>query len=221
MMEVRQILNSVLFQGMKENEIEGLLKFLKAAKKTYQKGETIFHMGECVTKMGIIVKGSVYIIRGDAWGNENILDHAGCGQVFGETYACTRGEPLTVDVVAAEDAEIIFIDSSGILEGFDPSCASHVRLLQNLVQVMAQKNLAFSRKMSHIMPKTIRERLLSYLSYEAVKHQDREFDIPFNRQQMADYLLVERSALSKELSRMREEGLLSYRKNHFILHEME
>lgn len=220
-MEARQILNSVLFQGMKENEIEGLLKFLKAAKKTYHKGETIFHMGECVTKMGIIVKGSVYIIRGDAWGNENILDHAGCGQVFGETYACTRGEPLTVDVVAAEDAEIIFIDSSGILERFDPSCASHVRLLQNLVQVMAQKNLAFSRKMSHIMPKTIRERLLSYLSYEAVKHQDREFDIPFNRQQMADYLLVERSALSKELSRMRKEGLLSYRKNHFILHEME
>lgn len=113
-MEARQILNSVLFQGMKENEIEGLLKFLKAAKKTYHKGETIFHMGECVTKMGIIVKGSVYIIRGDAWGNENILDHAGCGQVFGETYACTRGEPLTVDVVAAEDERLYLL----ILPGF-------------------------------------------------------------------------------------------------------
>lgn len=218
-MKIEDISKTVLFQEMDKNAIEELLQYLSVKEKTYQKGEVIYHMGDSVQSIGIVVSGSVNITKGDVWGNETLLDHVVCGQVFAETYACVQTEPMMVEVVAAQETKIIFLHIGNLLQRKLPACRCYEQFLKNLIQVMASKNLHLSRKMSHVTPKTIRERLLSYLSYEAVKHRSREFDIPFNRQQMADYLLVERSALSKELSKMQREGMLTYRKNHFRLYE--
>ncbi|MBC5688985.1 Crp/Fnr family transcriptional regulator [Mediterraneibacter sp. NSJ-55] len=218
-MEIGALSNTVLFQKMNKNDIEELLQYLSVKEKIYQKGEVICHMGDSVQSIGIVVSGSVNIAKGDAWGNETLLAHVECGQVFAETYACVQTEPMMVEVVAAQETKIIFLHIGNLLQRKLPACGCYEQFLKNLIQVMASKNLHLSSKMSHVTPKTIRERLLSYLSYEAVKHRSREFDIPFNRQQMADYLLVERSALSKELSKMQREGMLTYRKNHFRLYE--
>lgn len=218
-MEIGDLSKTVLFQEMNKKDIEELLQYLSVKEKTYQKGEVIYHMGDSVQSIGIVASGSVNITKGDVWGNETLLDHVVCGQVFAETYACVQTEPMMVEVVAAQETKIIFLYIGNLLQRKLSACGCYEQFLKNLIQVMASKNLHLSSKMSHVTPKTIRERLLSYLSYEAVKHRSREFDIPFNRQQMADYLLVERSALSKELSKMQREGMLTYRKNHFRLYE--
>lgn len=216
-MKTEILRKSALFRGIALSELERALACLDVKEKEYQKGDTIYHRGDTVHRIGLVLSGSVHIVKGDVWGTENILAHISPGQVFAETYACIGREPLMVDVIASEKAAVLFIDARKILTGSVTIQNGRDKLVQNLIQIMAGKNLYLSHKMSHITPKTIRERVLSYLSYEAMAQKNREFDIPFNRQQMADYLQVERSALSNELSKMREEGLLSFHKNHFIL----
>lgn len=218
MIDLQLLSQMPLFQGLSEQEIQSVPDFFRARMRRYEKGDVVYHMGESDVQMGLILSGSVRIVRPDVWGNEHIIDHVGAGQVFAETYACVPGEELMVDVVCAEDAKIWFIQVERILDHCPADCHFQSRLLRNLLAVMASKNLNLARKMNHITPRSIRERLLSYLSYESLKQGKYTFDIPFNRQQLADYLAVDRSALSNELSKMRRDGLISYRKNHFILH---
>lgn len=206
-----------LFWGFSEEEIESVLKCLSAVNKTYRKDEYIFHMGDTVTSVGMVVAGSVQVIREDYWGNRQIIAGIGEGQLFGESYACASGEPLMVGVLAAENTEVLFLEVGRLLTVCPMACRFHSRVIQNLLTVIAGKNLALTAKMDHMSKKTIREKVLSYLSYQAEKQGKSMFEIPFNRQQMADYLAVDRSALSAELSKMQREGLISYDKNHFIL----
>ena len=171
--------------------------------------------GDHVGSIALVLSGSVCIENNDAWGNKSVLDRLGQGQVFAETYACVPGEPMMVSVVAAERAEILFLRAAPLLDEQAPPAVQ--RLVRNLLSVSAQKNLILSRRMFHISAKTIRGRLQSYLSDQAARRGRQEFDIPFDRQQLADYLGVDRSALSAELGRMQREGLLRVRKNHFVL----
>ena len=163
------------------------------------------------------MEGSVNIIKDDVWGNRKIIENISQGQIFAETYACTPGEALMVDVVAAEPSEALFLEVERVLRTCPNTCSHHSRLVRNLLALSAQKNLNLSRKIFHTSPKTIRGRLLSYLSEQAVRSGGRSFTIPFDRQQLADYLNVERSALSGELGRMQREGLLRTRRNQFEL----
>ena len=206
-----------LFRGMTEQETASMLNCLGGKTEVYQKEEYIYHTGDHVRAMGLILSGSVHIEKVDVWGNCNIIENIGTGQVFAETYACAPTEPLMVNVVAAEACEVLFLDVKKALQTCPSVCDFHSRLIRNLLVVMAGKNLALTRKMNHITPKSIRARLLSYFSYEAIKQGKYTFTIPFNRQQLADYLSVERSALSNELSKMRNDGLLEYNKNIFTL----
>lgn len=207
-----------LFAGLAKEEIEQLLQHFGALTRCFEKDETVLHMGETTHRLGIVLQGGANVVRYDVWGNQSILDHVGPGQVFAETYACLPGEPLTVSVVTAETSRILFLELSRVLEGCPHNCGFHSTLLQNLLAVMARKNLNLTRKMNHITPRTIRERVLSYLSYEALRQQSHCFAIPFDRQQLADYLAVDRSALSAELSKLQKEGLIAYKKNQFILY---
>lgn len=216
-MNYKFIADTTLFGGCKEEEAKAMLCCLGAQEKTFSKEQAIYYTGQTVPKMGLLLSGRVHIVRTDVWGNQNIIGHIVPGDVFAETYACVRGEPLQADVIAVEPSGILFLDVWRVLRTCASSCSHHERLIQNLITIMAAKNLNLTHKISHITPKTIRGRLLSYLSQEAVKQGKNQFDIPFNRQQLADYLSVERSALSAELSKMQKDGLLLYERNHFSL----
>lgn len=218
-MNYNLLIKFVLFRGMTEQEAKDVLVCLQAETRKFNKGDTIYHMGDSIGAMGMVLSGSVNIENDDIWGNKNILDNISVGQVFGETYACLPSEPLMINVVAAENAEVLFLEVSRLLTTCANACGAHNRLVQNLLWVTTQKNLALSRKIFHTTPKSIRGRLLSYLSTQAVREGNSHFFVPFNRQQMADYLCVDRSAMSNELSKMKQEDLLDFHKNEFWIKE--
>lgn len=219
-MNYKFISESKIFQNISEQEIEHIFKCLQIKQTKYNKQDIILHTGTPIDSMGFILSGSVIIEQTDIWGNQTIFDRIPSGQIFAETYACAPDELLMVNVVAAEETEILFLKTERILKTCSSSCKFHSRLIHNLLSVMAAKNLTLTRKMSHITSKTIRGRLLSYLSFQALKQKTYTFEIPFNRQQLADYLCVDRSAMSHELSKMQKEGLLSFYKNKFHLKEI-
>ena len=206
-----------LFRGSSPEETERIVGGLGARVKAYQKGEYIYRAGDCICEMGIVLSGSVNIESDDLWGNRSILNHIAPGQIFAETYACIPGEPMMVSVAADETAEVLFLDMARLLESGAGACPHRERLVNNLLSATAQKNLNLSRRIMHTSAKTIRGRLLSYLSFQAARHGSNDITIPYNRQQLADYLSVDRSALSKELGRLQREGTLEVQKNHFLL----
>lgn len=153
----------------------------------------------------------------DIWGNRTILGQAHSGEIFAEAYACMDDEPLLISVEVAEDTEVLMMDMHKILTICPSNCSHHHKLVENLLTILARKNLGLSRRMVYTASKSIRGRVLSYLSFLADKQGKKQVSIPFDRQEMADYLGVDRSALSAELSRMQKDGLIAYKKNHFTL----
>lgn len=216
-MEYNVLANTDLFQGASPKEIRDMLNCLKAENRRYRRGDTVYHAGDIVHAMGLVLSGSVSIENDDVWGNKSILDKVGPGQVFAETYACVPDEPLMVSVVAAQDSEILFLDVSRALNACAKACDFHGKLTRNLLSISARKNLSLSRRIFHTSAKSIRGRLLSYLSFQAARQKSNDFVIPFNRQQLADYLSVDRSAMSNELSKMQRDGLLKVDRSHFTL----
>ncbi len=208
--------SSKLFYGITEEEIEKMLSCLRGVKKEYEKDEFIYHQGETTSSAGIILSGNILVIEEDIWGNRNIISRLGAAETFGLAYS-TPSFPLNVSVVADTPVSILFIDMKGILTVCSSACTYHTRLIRNLVGELAEKNLKLSEKLTHITQRSTRAKLMSYLSSLAQKKGKYEFDIPFSRQELADYLAVERSGLSSEMARMQKEGLIEYNKNHFIL----
>lgn len=213
------IKKSVLFYGMEEQEISPMLSCLSAVLKSFKKGEFIYRSGEGIASMGLVLRGSVHIIEEDFWGNRTILSEVSPGQLFGDAYACMPSVELEVSALAASDVDILFLDVQKIVTVCTSACEFHTRLIRNLLSVLSEKNLLLTRKIKHMAKRTTREKLLSYLSEESLKHKCPTFDIPFNRQQLADYLCVDRSAMSNELSKLKEEGILTFEKNRFRLFE--
>lgn len=212
---------TILFRGISPEGIRTMMGCLRGVTKTYARGSTIHHAGEYIHTMGLVLSGSVCVENDDVWGNKSILDRIGAGHIFAENYACLPGEPLMVNIVAAEDAEILFMNTDCMLTVCSHACGFHNKLIRNMLTISAQKTLNLSRRILHTSSKTIRGRLLSYLSYQAAQQGSREFDIPFNRQQLADYLSVDRSAMSNELGKMQKESLIKSDRNHFVILNME
>lgn len=216
-MDYNFLSKTVLFRGVTPEEAREMLQCLGAEERHYCKGETILRAGEPTRVMGLVLSGRAQMEIDDLWGNRSILGSAAPGFVFGETYACIPGDPLMINVVAAEHSDILLLQISRVLKTCPTACAHHSRLVRNLLTLSAEKNLALSRRIQHTTPKSIRGRLLSYLSFQAAHSGGLEFNIPFDRQQLADYLGVDRSAMSAELSKMQREGLLQTQRSHFIL----
>lgn len=208
---------TVLFRDTSPEEIQTLLGCLSAESKQFSRGSVIYHAGDIISSIGLVLSGSVSIENDDVWGNKSILDKVGPGQVFAETYACVPGAPLMISVVAAETVEILFLDMGRVLNICSNACGFHSKLVRNLLAISSQKNLNLSRRIFHTSSKSIRGRLLSYLSFQSTQCGSRDFTIPFNRQQLADYLSVDRSAMSNELSKMQRDGLLKVDRSHFTL----
>lgn len=209
-----------IFQGIEEPEIASLLQCLQTTERTYQKGETILSEGSVTENMGIVLSGMALISCGDIWGNTSVLGHVTPGSVFAEVYACIPGEPLLITVSAAEDTTVLFMNVGRILSTCTNACPFHTRLARNLLTVCAHKSLQLSQRILHTSSKSIRGRLMSYFSQCAKQAGNSTFQIPYNRQQLADYLGVDRSAMCHELSKMQKEGLISYEKNRFSLNNI-
>ncbi|MDD7732123.1 MAG: Crp/Fnr family transcriptional regulator [Firmicutes bacterium] len=209
--------NTLLFRGITEDEISVLLTCLGAHERIFQKNEIIFRAGSPISEIGLVESGSVNIIVNFYWGNSNIFGHVSKGQIFGENYAAIPGKDLICDVIACEETRVLFLNMQKLLTPCQRACAFHTRLIKNMLRISAQKNLNLSTRMMHTAPYSLRERLLSYLSEQALEAGSAHFTIPYNRQQLADYLSVNRSAMSKELSKMQEDGLITYQKNEFTL----
>lgn len=214
-----QLSNTTLFTGIEQEDISSMLNCLSAHISSYEKGTFILHTGDMIHEVGMVLKGSALIIKEDFWGNRSILSEVSEGFLFAETYACIGTVPLEVSVIASSDCEILFLDFHKILTTCSHACQFHTRLIHNLLATLAQKNLSLTRKLEHMSQKTTRDKLLSYLSAESLKAKSPSFSIPFNRQQLADYLSVDRSAMSNELGKLKKEGVLDYNKNTFSLKE--
>lgn len=209
--------NTQLFYGLKEDEITSLLGCLNAEKRSYKKGEVILSEGSTTENSGIVLSGMVMISCCDIWGNNSILGNAAPGSIFAEVYACIPGQPLLVTVSAAEDTSILFMNVGRILTTCSNACPFHARLARNLLTVCAHKNLQLSQRIQHTSSKSVRGRLMSYFS-ECAKHfGSNSFLVPYNRQQLADYLNVDRSAMCNELSKMQKDGMIEYTRNHILL----
>ena len=208
---------TVIFRGMNDDELDAALSALNSSEKKYTKDEVILHAGSITNMMGLVLEGTVRIESNDMWGNRTILSHVGEGQVFAETYAMAKDEPMLVDAVANEKCKILMlrIGSPGSCSQ-DPSLW-RLKLTTNILDVFMRKNLMLAGRSFHTSPKSIRGRVMAYLNSVSLQNGSDEFDIPFDRQQLADYLNVERTALSKELGKMQKDGLITAKKKHFIL----
>ena len=208
-----------LFSGVSTEEIGKMLGCLQARVETYKKGEYVFHRGEKPGAMCVLLSGELHVQHDDYWGNRSITGRVGVGEIFGEAYAAASEETVMSDVVAVRDSEVIFFDIMRMLSVCSSACRFHTAVVQNLFFSVSEKNRGLEKKIDHLSRRTTREKLISYLSEEAKRNHRSSFEIPFNRQQLADYLSVDRSAMSAELSKMRDEGLLTFEKNRFVLFE--
>lgn len=206
-----------LFSGVGEEEIASMLSCLDARLRTYKKGEYVFRQGEHPGDITVLVEGDLHIQRDDYWGNRSILSRIAVGEMFGEAYMAPESGAILNDVVAIEDSAVIFFDVKRILTTCSSACRFHSIVVQNLFFAISEKNRKLVRKLGHMSKRSTREKLISYLSEEAKRQNSGNIEIPFNRQQLADFLSVDRSAMSNELCKMRDEGLLKFEKNHFEL----
>lgn len=207
-----------LFSGVSEDDISSILTCLGATLKNYKKGEYVFHQGESISDITLLAEGKLHIQRDDYWGNSNIISVIGVGEMFGEAYATPNSSAILNDVIAVEDSTILFFSAKRIITTCPSACRFHSLVLQNLFYAISDKNRKLVQKLAHMSNRSTREKLMSYLSEESSRQNSSTFTIPFNRQQLADFLSVDRSAMSNELCKMRNEGLLAFEKSKFTLY---
>ncbi len=204
-----------LFYGIAEDDLENMLSCLSVNVKNFSKNEIIYMAGNKISKIGIVVDGGVQIIKEDILGNRNIIAQIVIGQIFGEAFACAEIDKLPISVIASVNCTVMFIDYKKVIYTCNNSCIFHHRLLENMLGILATKNILLNNKIECISKRTIREKALSYLLAQAQQQGKRSFKIPFNRQELADYLCVDRSALSNELSKLRVEGIIEFNRCEF------
>ena len=208
---------SQLFSGVGEKEIEAMLSCLNASEHVYPKGSYVFRQGAHMEHIMILAEGELLIQNEDYWGNRSIISRVAPGEMFGEAYLAPESGTILNDVVAFRDSTILFFDVRKIMTTCSSACQFHTMVIQNLFFAISEKNRKLVQKLGHMSRRTTREKLISYLSDQAKRQNSGSFSIPFNRQQLADFLSVDRSAMSNELSKMQKEGLLEFRKNEFRL----
>lgn len=218
MQKYMNVLKTVgLFDGIEETNLNALLSCLSAKSVHYGKNQYVYLSGEGFEGMGIVLGGLVQVVKEDFYGNRLIIAEVGVGHIFGETFACADIKTLPVSVYAAAESDILFIDYRRLISPCSNTCSFHSRLIYNMLRIVAMKNIMLNEKIDVMSKRTTRDKLLTYLSGEAQRTGSGSFEIPFNRQELADYLSVDRSAMSAELGRMRDEGIIKFEKSHFEL----
>ncbi len=206
-----------LFSGIEDENLIPMLGCLGAKTEVYQKNETILGEGDHANSFGIVLSGEVQIVQNDYYGNRSILANIESSEIFGETFACAEVDALPVDIVASENAEVMLVDVHRVTRSCGNACSFHSQIIFNLVKIVAEKNLVFHRKIMVTSGRTTRDKLMVYLLSEAKKRNSDTFEIPYDRQELADYLEVERSGLSSEIGKLRREGVILAEKNKFTI----
>lgn len=206
-----------LFDGISMEDLSGMLGCIGGHTVTVRKGETLFSEGDPATHVGMVLSGAVRMIREDYYGNRSIVAHIRPAELFCETYACAGVGELPISVVADEDSQVLLMDCRRITTTCCNACEFHNRIIFNLLRLVANKNIVFDQKMQVTSKRTTRDKLMTYLINEAKNQNTKSFTIPYDRQELADYLEVDRSGLSAEIGKLRREGILESEKNRFIL----
>lgn len=206
-----------LFAGIAEQDLTALLTCLRANQKVVKRDESIFFTGSRAEYIGIVLEGSVYIHKEDCWGNRSILTVVQAGELFGEAFACAESDSIPISASARENSRILLIDCKRLMTNCSSVCSFHTNMVRNLLRIIAKKNIQITKKAELLAKKSVRDKVLQYLSECALAEGRSSFSIPFNRQELADYLSVERSALSNTLGKMRDEGIIKFEKNKFSL----
>ncbi len=207
----------ILFKSIEDNDIVPLLGCINGKKKTFKKGETIFYEGDIITEIGIVLSGSVELIRYDYNGNKSIVTFVKESEFFGESFACLGNKKIPVSIEAKEDTIICLIDIKRIIRTCSNACSFHNFMIHNLLRAVALKNVVLNQKIEVTSKRTTREKLLTYLYIESKKAKSKSFYIPYDRQGLADYLEVDRSGLSNEISKLIKEKVIKCEKNYFEL----
>lgn len=211
------LLQTPLFRGIAREELDGLLGCLGARVEAFSKGAPVFLEGDPAGFIGLVLEGAVEIVREDFYGNRSLLTLAQPGELFGEAFACAGVEAMPVSGYAAQSGRVMWLECRKMITACSNGCSFHHGLVKNLLQVVARRNLQLSRKIQFMSRKTTREKLMEYLLDQAKRQGSPEFDIPLNRQALADFLGVERSAMSAELGKLRKAGVLESTGSHFRL----
>jgi CRP-like cAMP-binding protein len=206
-----------LFNGIKREDLTSMLTCLNASVRTVHKGDFVFSEGDPPQRVGVLLSGTLHIVRDDYYGNRRLLTVVEPADLFGEAFACAEVDALPVSAFATTDCAVLLTDYARIVKTCTNACEFHSRLIQNMLNILANNNILLTQKLKYVTEHTTREKLLSYLAEFAKLAKSNQFTIPLNRQELADYLAVERSAMSGELSRMAEDGLLRYHRNEFEL----
>lgn len=208
-------IRSPLFLGIRPEDMEGMLGCIGYYIREYQKGEIISFEAETIDHVGVVLSGSVDMIKEDVWGNRTMLLRSYMEDVFGETFACGEDPMSVVTFVAAEDSKVMFLSFCRVMHTCTHACVFHQTLIENMVRIIARKNLELMRKIEVVSKKTLREKILAYLSIQSQSQGSNRFEIPLGRVEWAEYLCADRSALTRELAKMKEEGLIEFQRNTF------
>lgn len=206
-----------LFQDMTEQDFLSILSCLSPKISTYLKDQTIFAEGDLSHYFGIVLSGTVQIVQIDYYGNKSIVTKIEPSQLFGESFAYAETKTIPVDVIACESTEVLLINAQKITKSCPNACNFHNQMIFNLLKVIAKKNLIFQQKIEVTSKRSTREKLMTYLLLQAKLQNSKQFKIPYDRQELADYLEVDRSGLSAEISKLKKEGILDCKKNYFSL----
>jgi len=209
---------TALFEGMDEKEMGSMLKCLNAYMKDYDEDGMIFHEGEKVGSVGVVLEGRVQVVREDVHGNRIILTGWGPGNLFAEAFAPAEVREIPVSVFASVKSRILFLDFNRIITQCSSNCVFHAQLIRNMMKVIAKKNMLLNQRIELLGKRSIREKLLSYFWALQKEKKKSRIVLPFNRNELADYLCADRSAMSRVLGQMKKEGILRYKKNVFELH---
>ena len=208
-------LNAPLFAGIKREDMGAMLHCIGYHISSFSRGEIIAFEGDHLKHIGIVLSGRVDMVKEDLWGNKTMLLRMGRNEIFGETFACGDDSLSTVTFLVSEDATVMFMPFSRVMHSCTMACGFHHRLIENMVRLIGGKNRELMQKVDVVSKRTIREKLLAYLSIQAQQQRQRYFEIPLGRVELAEYLCVDRSALTRELAKMKEDGLIDYDRNHF------
>lgn len=215
MKDILKELNSPLFDGINPEDRMAMLSCTGYHVATFRKGDIVVFEEENVKHIGVVISGAVDMIKEDIWGNKTMLVRTRKNEVFGETFACGSDNLSIVTFRVSEDAQILFMPFGRVMRSCTMACQFHHQLIENMVRVIANKNRDLMRKVETVSKRSIREKLLAYLSIQAQTQESRYFEIPLGRVELAEYLCVDRSALTRELVKMQEEGLIDYDRNCF------
>ena len=207
--------DSQLFAGIRKEDMPGMLGCIGYHIRSFEKGAVIAFEAETINHVGVVLTGKVDMVKEDLWGNRTMLVRMGKDEVFGETFACGEDSLSMVTFVAAEDSEVLFLSFCRVMHTCTHACAFHQTLIENMVRIIARKNRELMRKVEVVSKKSLREKVLAYLSIQAQQQAARTFEIPLGRSELAEYLCADRSALTRELAKMQEEGIIDYHRNTF------